>query len=105
MIKKYKTYNFEELEQEIQEKVIKDFVKIIIATTDFKKLSKNTNLYKAYKEYEKWAKYDEFQTQWFLGECVQQYNKNKIMKMCHAYTYLKNGEIYCEEQIWKIIEQ
>lgn len=59
--KKIKIYNFKELKEDIQNKIIENFIDMIINSTNFEELNKNTNLYKAYK------KAEELKTPWFIG--------------------------------------
>ena len=92
IVKKIKIYDFKELDQNIQENIINDFINMIVEMTNFEKLNKNSNLYKAYK------KCKELQTPWFLGQYIWDYDKKNILKMCKSYNYLKNGEIYEEEE-------
>ena len=93
IVKKIKIYNFKELDQNIQENIINDFINMIVEMTNFEELNKNSNLYKAYK------KCKELRTPWFLGQYIWDYDKKNILKMCKNYNYLKNGEIYEEEQL------
>lgn len=91
LTKQIEIYNFKELSTETQEKIINEFVQMIVENTNFEELDKHTNLYKAYK------KCEELKTPWFLGQYIWEYDKKNILKMCKNYNYLKNGEIYCEE--------
>lgn len=88
VIKETKIYNFKELENKVQDKVINNFINMLVQFTDFEKLNKNTNLYKAYK------KANELKTPWFLGQYIWEYDKKNILGMCKNYNYLENGEIY-----------
>lgn len=90
IVKKIKIYDFKELDQNIQEKIINNFITMIIEMTNFEELNKNTNLYKAYK------KAEELKTPWFTGQYIWKYDKKHILEMCRSYTYLENGEIYEE---------
>lgn len=90
--KKIKIYNFKELKEDVQNKIIEDFINIIINNTNIEKLNKNTNLYKAYK------KAEELKAPWFTGQYIWEYDKKHILEMCRSYTYLENGEIYVEEE-------
>lgn len=93
MNKKIKIYNFKELKSNVQEKIINNFINMIIENTNFENLNKNSNLYKAYK------KAEENKVPWFLGEFIYEYDLKNILKMCTNYSYLENGEIYvCEEE-------
>lgn len=92
IVKKIKIYDFKELDQNIQENIINDFINMIVEMTNFEELNKNSNLYKAYK------KCEELQTPWFLGQYIWDYDKKNVLKMCKSYNYLKNGEIYEEEE-------
>lgn len=92
VVKTIKIYDFKELDKNIQENIINDFINMIIEMTNFEELNKNSNLYKAYK------KCKELQTPWFLGQYILDYDKKNILKMCKSYNYLKNGEIYEEEE-------
>lgn len=90
--KEIKIYNFKELKENIQNEIIENFIDMIIDSTNFEQLNKNTNLYKAYKK----AKM--MKTPWFLGQYIWEYDKKNILRMCRNYTYLENGEIYIEEE-------
>lgn len=90
--RKIKIYKFKELKENVQEKIINDFITMIAQETNFEELNKNTNLYKAYLECER------MQTPWFLGQYIWEYDKNHILKMCNSYNYTSNGEIYYEEE-------
>lgn len=84
-------YKFEELKEEVKEKVIEEYIKFLITTTDFEKINKNSNLYKAYKES------TEMQTPWFLGSYIYDFCKKQIMKDINAQEYYKNGDIFIKE--------
>lgn len=84
-------YKFKELEEEIQEKVICNYIDTLIATTDFDELSKNSNMYKAYKEAEK------NQTPWFLGQIIWEYCEEQILKNISKLEFKKNGDVFYKE--------
>lgn len=84
-------YKFKELEEEIQEKVICNYIDTLIATTDFDELSKNSNMYKAYKEAEK------NQTPWFLGQFIWEYCEEQILKNISKLEFKKNGDVFYKE--------
>ena len=81
-------YNFKELDENTQNKIINNYIDFLINTTDFTKLHKNTNLYKAFKDCKR------MQTPWFINQYIWNYCKNQILKECKKYNYFKNGEIY-----------
>lgn len=72
--KKIKIYNFKELKEDVQNKIIEDFINIIINNTNFEELNKNSNLYKAYK------KCEELQTPWFIGQYIWEYDKKTYIR-------------------------
>mgnify|MGYP004500230841 CR=1 FL=1 len=84
-------YKFKELEEEAKEKVIEEYIEFLIATTDFEKINKNSNLYKAYK------KSTEMLTPWFLGSYIYDFCKKQIMQDINTQKYYENGEIFIEE--------
>ena len=84
-------YKFKELKEEIQEKIVCNYIDTLIETTDFYELSKNSNMYKAYKKAEK------MQTPWFTGKYIWQYCEDKILKDLNRLEFKKDGEIYYEE--------
>ena len=84
-------YKFKELKEEIQEKVICNYIDELIATTDFEEISKNSNMYKAYKKAEK------MQTPWFIGQYIWQFCEDRILKDLNKLEFEKDGEIYYEE--------
>lgn len=92
VIRKIKVYKFDELSKVVQESIINKVVSILVDTTNFEELNKNSNLYKAYK------KANEMMTPWFIGQYIWDYDKKNILKMCKSYNYLNNGEIYEEEE-------
>ncbi len=87
-VMKIKVYEFKELNEETQNKVINNTIDFITSITNFETINKNTNFYKAYK------KAEELQTPWFLGQYLWDYAKNQILKMCKQYYYFKDGEIF-----------
>ena len=78
---------FNELSEEIQNKIIINVIQSIIDTTDFEELNKNTNLYKAYRDCNK------MRTPWFLGQYIWDYCKKRILKQCRNWLYSKDGII------------
>ena len=72
--KKIKIYNFKELKEDIQNKVIDNFINMIINFTNFEELNKNTNLYKAYKKAEM------MKTPYFLGQYIWEYDKKTYIR-------------------------
>lgn len=80
-------FEFKELSEDTQDKVISDTVQTIIDTTDFSKLNKNSKLYKAYKDCEK------NQTPWFLAEYVLDYCRSMILRECRRWVYSADATI------------
>ena len=85
-----KVYRFNELEEDIQDKVINTFIEDLIYLTDFENLDKHTNLYKAFK------KSEDLQTPWFLGSYIFEYCNKDIIKILNSEYFYKNGEVYYE---------
>ena len=86
--KQVNIYKFDELDEQTQNKVVADYIDFILNTTDFDKLNKNTNLYKAIKHCEK------MQTPWFIHQYVFDYCKKQILKVVKSYEYLENGKMF-----------
>ena len=84
-------YKFKELKKEIQEKVISDYIMMLVETTDFEEINKHTKIYKAYK------KAEEMQTPWFIGNFIWEYCEEQILKDLNKLEFKKDGEIYYEE--------
>lgn len=78
---------FDELSDEVQKGIINDTIQLIIDTTNFEKLNKNTKLYKAYKACEK------MKTPWFLGQYIWEYCKKMVLKACRRRLYSEDGSI------------
>lgn len=74
-------FKFNELSDEVQERIIDDTIRFIIDTTDFEKINKNTKLYKAYKDCEK------NKTPWLLGQYIWEYCKKMVLKECSRGLY------------------
>lgn len=83
-----KVYKFDELKEEVKEKIINETITFIIETTDFEELNKNSNLYKAYK------KSLDMQVPWFLGSFIWEMCKPYILKQCKRYEYFEDGRVY-----------
>ena len=83
-------YKFNELSEKAQKKAVGDYIEFIINTTDFDKLNKKTNLYKAFAECEK------MKTPWFIGQYIWMYCQTQIKKELEKSTYFYNGEIFLE---------
>lgn len=83
-----KIYKFDELKEDVKLKIINQLIELIIDTTDFEKLHKNSNLYKAYK------KSEDLKTPWFLGEFIFDMCKPYVLKKCRQYEYYENGIVY-----------
>lgn len=90
IVKKINVYKFNELNKESQDKVISDYIDFVVDTTDFDEISKNSNLYKAFK------KANEMRTPWFLGSYIWQLCEKQILKEVNKYEYLENGEIFVD---------
>ena len=86
--KQINIYKFDELDENIQNKIITDYIDFILNTTDFEKINKNTNLYRAYKRCER------MQTPWFIHQYVFDYCKRQILKVVKEYEYLQNGKMF-----------
>ena len=81
-------YNYNELSEKSKEKVLNDYINFITEVVDFSTISKNSNLYKAYK------KSEEMQTPWFFGSYYWEYDKRNILQTINQYEYLQDGSIY-----------
>lgn len=90
IVKKINVYKFNELNKESQDKVISDYIDFVVDTTDFYDISKNSNLYKAFK------KANEMRTPWFLGSYIWQLCEKQILKEVNKCEYLGNGEIFVD---------
>lgn len=90
IVKEFNIYKFNELKEESKDKVINNFIKELVEFTNFSKISKNSNLYKAYKQCE------DLQTPWFIGNYIYDYCKKDILKKAKKYMYYENGNIYFE---------
>lgn len=90
IVKEFNIYKFNELKEESKDKVINNFIKELVEFTNFSKISKNSNLYKAYKQCE------DLQTPWFIGSYIYDYCKKDILKEAKKYMYYENGNIYFE---------
>lgn len=90
IVKEFNIYEFNELKEEIQNKIIEREINYLIDFTDFSKISKNSNLYKAYKQCE------ELQTPWFIGNYIYDYCEKDILKKAKKYMYYENGDIFFE---------
>ena len=88
--KEIKVYKFKELAEDIQYKIINEEVNFIAETTDFGEISKNSNLYRAYRDCE------EMQTPWFIGEYIWDYCKKDILKRLNKYEYEADGKYFHE---------
>ena len=86
-----RVYKFNELDGDAQDRAINGEVDFIIETTDFNKLSKNSNLYKAYK------RCSELKTPWFLGSYIMEHCENMVMKQVRQREYLVDGDVFVEE--------
>lgn len=78
---------FDELSEKVKERVINDFISLLIDITDFSTLSHNSNLYRAYKES------DKMKTPWFIGEYIWEYCEKQILKELRKYRYTKEGKV------------
>lgn len=85
-------YKFEELPEEIQNKIVNNHINFMIETNRVDKVNKNSNFYKAYKESER------MQTPWFFGQYVWEYCKESILKDLNQDEYLEDGAIFTERQ-------
>lgn len=90
IVKKINIYKFNELNKESQDKVISDYIDFVVDTTNFDDISKNSNLYKAFK------KANEMRTLWFLGSYIWQLCEKQILKEVNKCEYLENGEIFVD---------
>lgn len=85
-------YEFEELDADIQQFVIAQYIEELIEFTDFEEdIEKDSGLYEAYK------KCKELKTPWFLSGMIWQNCKEEIIESVKCYEYYKNGERYIEE--------
>ena len=83
-----KIYEFKELKEDIQERVINNYIDYLLNIIDFNALHKNSNMYKAIK------KAQDMQTPWFTGQYVWEYCKKDILNDVSNNEYYENGEIY-----------
>lgn len=88
VVKEYQVFKFNELNDNVKEKIVCDYIDYLMQVTDFDKISKNSNLYKAYK------KANDMQTIWFLGSYIWDFCESQIMKEIEKCEYLENGEIF-----------
>lgn len=88
VLREFKVYSFDELNDEVKGNVICEYIDFLVQTTDFDSISKNSNLYKAYK------KANEMQTPWFLGSYIWDFCEDKIMKDIKQCDYLESGEVF-----------
>ena len=86
--REFNVYKYDELSEDIQNKIIEDYVNFLMESTDFSKISKRSNLYRAYK------KANDMQTIWFLGSYIWEYCENMILKAVRQDYYLKSGEVF-----------
>lgn len=83
-----KVYKFNELDENIKEKIINNYIEYLIDITDFETLHKNSNLYKAYK------KSKELRTPWFIGQFVWDFCNKTILNNLKYEEFRKNGDLY-----------
>lgn len=88
IIKEIKLYKFEELKEYAKDRAITEYIDFITSTTEFSKLNKNTNLYRAFK------KSEELQTPWFLGDYIWKYCKEDMIPKLKMMWFLESGEYY-----------
>lgn len=83
-------FNFDELEEDIQESVIDSAIQFIIDTMDLEKLKnkKDSGLYKA------WKKSEDMRTPWFLGSYIWEYAEKEVLELCRGNEYLKDGTVF-----------
>lgn len=91
VVREFKVFSFNELSKDSQEKAISDYIDFMVQTTDFESISKNSNLYKAYK------KANEMQTIWFLGSYIWDMCEGQIMKELKNDYFLENGKVFVLE--------
>ena len=84
--KDIKVFKFQELSEDIQNKIVKEEIDYMLDTMDYENISKNSNLYKAVKECEK------MQTPWFIENYVWDYCQKDILKRLSKYEYEENGK-------------
>ena len=83
-------YKFDELGEDAKDRAIDDTVAFIIETTDFDKLNKDSNLYKAYR------RTVELKTPWFLGSHIMERCEAMVMKLARQWEYTEDGEVFAE---------
>lgn len=83
-------FNFDELEEDIQESVIDSAIQFIIDTMDLEKLKnkKDSGLYKA------WKKSEDMRIPWFLGSYIWEYAEKEVLELCRGNEYLKDGTVF-----------
>lgn len=91
--KKIDIYKFDELNENIQNEIINNYIDLYIYfKTENKKIHKNSNIYKAIK------KAEDLSTPWFMSQYVWDYCKKDILKDLKKFEYYKDGGVYYEDQ-------
>lgn len=88
--KEYTIYKFNELDEDIQNRVVSNYIEDWLCSIDYEKLNKNSNLYKAIK------KAEDLQTPWFTINYVYDYCEKEILRNVKKEEYYKNGNLYFE---------
>jgi hypothetical protein len=86
--KKYKVYNFNELNEAAKEKAISDEIRFMVETISYEEA--DTNLKKAYD------KAEEMLTPWFTESYIYEYCKDEIIETIkfNKYDFLKDGSLF-----------
>ena len=87
----YSVYQFDELEKKAQDKVINEYIKFVLETTDINSLDKKSNLLKAHQRAE------EMRTPWFTGSYIWEYCEEEVLSAVRDEEYLINGELFIGE--------
>lgn len=83
-------YEYDDLTEEVRQKVINEYIQFLIETTDFSELYHNSNMYKAYR------KSEEMQTPWFLGNYIWDYCHMQIEESVREWEHYEDGRVFNE---------
>ena len=84
----YSVYQFDELEKKAQDKVINEYIKFVLETTDMDTLDKKSNLYKAI------SKAEEMRTPWFTGSYIWEYCEEEVLSAVRDEEYFVDGKLF-----------
>ena len=82
-----KVYEFDELPEEIKNKVTAEAINFLIETYDEETASEEMK--KATEDANKRL------TPWFTGEYVWEYCKDEVLGLCRSCEYERDGEVFC----------